>query len=225
MNNLKKNEEQIRVTLIYFDDRKILHMRLIIFLLFTTTLFSACGIKEREQALQKKETELAQREQEILLQQRELELKEEELLKKERIIDSTRSDSTISDSTMIRDSVNSAMLGVWAVKMTCTETTCPGSAVGDVKNEHWEITIENNQIVARALAGENLVRVYSGVSSGNSIELTEHKDSVVSEAAIRMTVRLRMTSDKAMEGQREIIREGDCKIVYALQLEKKSSII
>jgi len=43
--------------------------------------------------------------------------------------------------------------------MRCTETNCSGSAVGDTKNEQWEIGYQNGGIVAQAFSGNKLVRV------------------------------------------------------------------
>jgi hypothetical protein len=36
-----------------------------------------------------------------------------------------------------------------------------------------------------------------------------------------MVVRLQVINDKTIEGQREIIRDDNCKIVYALQMNKQ----
>lgn len=105
--------------------------------------------------------------------------------------------------------------------MTCTETTCPGSAVGDTKFETWELTNQNNQITAQAFADGQLVRVYSGTYQNQVLELTA--DVALSPAAptTKMLVRLNSVNRSTLEGQREIVRSGDCRIVYALQLSKQ----
>ena len=38
-----------------------------------------------------------------------------------------------------------------------------------------------------------------------------------------MIVRLRLVNAGTMEGQREIVRVGDCKIIYALQMDKQET--
>ena len=48
----------------------------------------------------------------------------------------------------------------------------------------------------------------------------ESRESNTSEPASKMVVRLRVVNEKTMEGQREIIRDNNCKVVYAMQMEK-----
>jgi len=180
---------------------------------FLMVLFGSCGVREREQALNTRESALNQREQELLLREKTVELKEEELLKREKKLDST----VFNDTTAI----NPNLLGSWNVKMTCTEATCTGSAVGDTRNEQWHISYQDNNIIVRAMSGEQLVRVYTGSHVNGAIELTNDAESNASQPAVKMIVRLRMVNNKTMEGQREIIREGNCKIVYAMQMTKQ----
>lgn len=195
-------------------------MKGIIYLfLLTTFLFSGCGIRERETVLQKKEAELAQKEQELSLKTEALRLKEEELVKKEqRVAREQRVDSTEQDTA---STYNPQVLGKWSVRMTCIESTCPGSAVGDTKYETWELSSQNNQVIAQAIADAKLVRVYSGTYKNNVLELTEDVALSPSAPATKMLVRLTLLNESTLEGQREIVRSGDCKIVYALQLSKQ----
>jgi hypothetical protein len=99
--------------------------------------------------------------------------------------------------------------------MTCTETTCAGSAVGDTKTEEWELSYEGNTLIAKAHTNEQLIRTYKGFYTGNTIELVESRDST--EANVKMVVRLRLADETHMEGQREITRK-DCKIIYDIKL-------
>ena len=176
-----------------------------------------CSMREREKELEKKTIVLNQKEQELLLKEKSLQLKEEELSKKEKALDSTL-------TRQKKDSIsfmNPLLAGIWTVKMNCTETTCAGSAVGDVKTEEWEISYQGNSIIAKAMAGKNLVRIYTGSSSGNTMELAAQLEDSASRKLTTMKVRITATRDNEMEGQREIIREDDCKIVYALELKRK----
>lgn len=175
---------------------------------------SACTTRKREQDLEKKQAELNQREQELLLKERTLQLKETELAKKEKSLDSV----AVKDTIPFKN--NPDLVGSWQVKMTCIETTCPGSAVGDTKTEQWDLEYQGDHIIAKATAGEKLVRVYSGLASANRLELIEHKDSASMTYDTRMVVRLRMIDKNIIEGQREIIRKNDCKILYSLRMDK-----
>jgi len=98
-----------------------------LFLLFFLTAFFSCNSGKRETALQTWEDSLASKEKELLAREKTLEIREAEILKKEQSLDSLRSDSM--------QTINPKLAGTWSVKMTCTETTCTGSAVGDTKNE------------------------------------------------------------------------------------------
>jgi hypothetical protein len=189
---------------------KSLILSLSMLLLFAT----GCESRRKQEAIEERTAALDQREQELLFKERTLQLKEEELLKREAKIDSTLNKDTAS-------LVNSALVGNWSVKMSCIETTCTGYAVGDTKNEVWDISYQGNNILARAMAGHQLVRVYSGRLSGNTVELTEGRDSTVAMSGTTMFVRLNMMNDKTMEGHREIVRENDCKVVYALEMVKE----
>ncbi|MBD0377206.1 MAG: hypothetical protein ICV51_16460 [Flavisolibacter sp.] len=177
-------------------------------------LITGCDFRKRELDIQKKETELSQREQELLLREQTLALKEEELTKREQRLDST----ALNDTALV---YNAALEGLWSVKMTCIETTCPGSAVGDTKTEQWSIAYQNNLLVAKAMTGDKVVRIYSGTNKETALELTESRDSTSSQPATTIVVRLTMTGPITMEGQREIIRKGDCKIVYSVQMTKQ----
>lgn len=177
-------------------------------------LFASCNLDKREQEIREKLTALNQKEQELLVKERTLALKEEELLKREQRLDSTSQQDTASV-------YNPDLVGIWSVKMTNTETTCPGSAVGDTKTEQWDIAYQNSLVIAKALSGDKLVRIYSGAFKEAALELKDERDSSSAQPAAKMTVRLRMTGARTMEGQREIIREGGCKIIYALQLNKQ----
>jgi hypothetical protein len=174
---------------------------------------NSCSLREREEALDKRSVELDQKEQELLLKERSLQLKEEELKKRDSL-----SGSIALDSTGMYDP---HLVGLWAVKMVCTEATCPGSAVGDTKNETWQVSFQNKNILVRAQAGSQLVRVYSGRLNGNFIELEEDHQTNPTTAASKISVRLTKTDSVTLEGHREINRDGNCKIVYSVNMSKQ----
>lgn len=174
---------------------------------------SGCESRKREEELQKKEAALNQKEQELLLKETTLQLKEAEILKREQLLDTVKKDST--------HLVNPALVGMWSVKMTCTETSCTGSAVGDTRTEEWQLSYQGNNIIAQAMTGDNLVRVYTGFFTGNTIELVEERENSATQPTTKMIVRLTMVNEKTLEGQREIVRDNNCKIIYSMQMDKK----
>lgn len=178
-------------------------------------LLWGCDIDQREKEVERKTLELQQKEEELQAREMALTLKEEELARMTRA-----TDSTAQDSTFIYDP---RLIGLWSVRMTCTETTCPGSAVGDTKTEQWELSYQGRHILARALVSDTLTRMYQGIYTGNTLELVEERGGVPTHPATRMIVRLRLVNPGVMEGQREIVREGDCKIIYALQMTKQQT--
>ena len=184
------------------------------FICAMTFLLPACGFREREQALQKKEAELTQKEQALIVKEKTLQLKETNLLLKEKRIDSTLHE----DSIMVN---NPALLGQWDVTMNCIETTCPGSAIGDTKKEKWIIQNAGSQILAKAMKDNQLLRIYIGSYVNNYLELVDSTTVTAADPVTKITVRLQPVTPSSMEGEREIIREGDCKVTYALQLAKK----
>lgn len=186
-------------------------MRLLILLFcLISTSFSACD--NREQKLRKKEQELVQKEQELLLKEHQLEVREQELLKiKESKIDSNKTGQANSKA---------AIAGSWTVKMVCIETDCEGSAIGDVKNEHWQISSENQTVLARATVNQKLVRVYTGEQRKNIIELSAEQTASETSNEAKIFVKLKQLSPEKIEGKREIFREG-CRIVYSLELNKQ----
>jgi superfamily I DNA and/or RNA helicase len=188
-------------------------IRSFMMLVIVLSLFPGCNLREREKSLDQRSQSLDQREQELLLKERSLQLKEEELLKRELPADSVQ----LTDTTAVYDA---SLIGAWAVKMVCTEATCPGSAVGDTKNETWNLSYQNNTLLVRAMTGNQLVRVYSGIYNGSLIELSEDRDMTATAPASKMTVRLRVLNNNTLEGQREIIREGNCKILYSVNMTR-----
>ena len=88
------------------------------------------------------------------MKEKSLQLKEVELAQKEKLLDSSSKKPT--DSSI---ALHPQLPCKWDVTMRCTETNCSGSAVGDTKNEQWEIGYQNGGIVAQAFSGNKLVRV------------------------------------------------------------------
>lgn len=200
----KATFEGVTITIPAIVNRYFLFMLL---LCFTAT---GCDDTAQSQALRQKEDSLQLREQQLEIREKEVELKEAAWIQQQQLSDS----NFTSDSNYV---VDSAFIGNWNVMMTCTEATCPGSAVGDTKNEIWNFFYKGKTLVATATSNGQLVRTYSGFYAGNLIELREKRDTAV--AHVRMVVRLRIVDEINLEGQREITRET-CKIIYNLKLQK-----
>ena len=178
--------------------------------------FCGCDVREKEEKLQKEEARLNEKAAELQRKEQSLALKEEELNKRQHLLDSA---AAVNDTT---NHVNPVLAGNWNTTMTCTETTCAGSAVGDTKNEQWQFAYQGKTLNVNVTVNGKLVRVYKGYSNGSAWELTEDITGAVPPSGAQMTVRLQRKDDTHLEGKREIVRNNDCKIVYALQLEKQT---
>jgi hypothetical protein len=185
-----------------------------IFLLTGMIFISGCGLRQREIELDKKMNELNQKEQELNLKEQSLAIEEQQLNKRKKSIDSTT--SIVNDSLYQE---HQKIPGTWMVEMQCTETNCPGSAVGDIKSEQWDFSFQGNTVIVSAMSRERLLRTYTGSYVGNFLRLTVQQDSAETNAAI--VVRLQQKNEKEMEGEREIIQSSGCHILYSLRLKKQ----
>ncbi len=186
-----------------------------IFLLSGIIIFSSCNLRQREVELNKKLNELSLREQELALKEQKLSIKEQKLSEQQKILDSTT--NKVNDSLLREHKKN--IQGSWRVDMKCSETNCPGSAVGDVKTELWNIKFEENEVIVNARSNRHLVKIYSGYFVGNLLKLSADLDSAEVNAIIN--VRLEKTANNEMEGEREVTQANGCQILYTLRLKKE----
>jgi hypothetical protein len=189
-------------------------MKSYVVLFISLICLNSCSVREREKELERRATELNEKEQQLLLKEQTLKLKEDELAIKESRLDSTLSFNNDFDTTR----TNPNYFGSWQVRMDCIETSCSGSAVGDSKIEQWTIDSADNGVIMRAKVGTQLVRVYSGRQQGSYLQLSSEENATVG-GKVRIFVRLQLNGDE-LEGRREITRQGECRIVYALGIKR-----
>jgi hypothetical protein len=201
-------------------------MKLLVFS-FISFLFlvPACKDSKQEDSDHLKAAELNQREEAVRIREQLVQQKEQELLRREQVLDSTL--NKVPDSVLNKQLSDSLFAsrphipGVYNVTMKCTETNCTGSAVGDTKNEQWEIAYEQNFVVIRAMSDNRVVRLYKGKYLGGPIELEAQQDSSTTSPVGKIIVRLQETKDNQLEGVREITRQDDCRVIYDLDLKKQ----
>ncbi|WP_346236426.1 hypothetical protein ABDK00_015555 [Niabella insulamsoli] len=184
-------------------------MKLFPLLFFFPLLFASCGVSQREKVMKEKETALNTKQQDLLLWEQQLTQRELALEERERRLDSTKREI---DSVVIH---GPSVEGKWQVQMQCVETSCEGSAIGDVKSEQWVFTTENNAIVVKAYAGKNLSRIYNGSYTRSGLQLVDQN----SHSATLMEVTLRILDEGKMDGIREI-KLPDCKTTYSITAGK-----
>lgn len=189
-------------------------MKLAIIFCFITAM-GGCEVRQREKELNERNDSLNQKEQQLLLLENQLNIEKTELAAKQHILDSILKKHVPQDSANLQ---NPFLVGKWSVKMVCTEATCPGSAVGDNKTEIWEIYYQDNVVFAKAMVDNKLVRVYSGESNNNEVKLTAQQEAASMGTAI--TANLVIKNENEIEGERKIIRQDECRVIYSIQMQK-----
>ncbi len=180
---------------------------------FALFIFSSCDITERERQIEERTRQLNLKEAELQVREQALATKEQELLDQKKQLDSTAQDTTFV--------YHPEVVGTWSVKMECTETSCSGSAIGDTKLEQWYISYHDKLVIAKVMMGKKVSRVYTGDFNDNILELTSQSFENDPNNTTIMLIRLQKTGDGLMEGQRQIIRPENCRIVYSLKMSKQ----
>lgn len=176
-------------------------------------LSASCGDNDNRKHLNDREKQLNDKERQLTAWEQRLKLKEQELSAREIKVDSLKNP---------RDTVgvyNPKLQGNWKVTMQCTETTCGGSAIGDIKTELWNISYQGNKVIARVTANNKIIRTYSGLFRENSLELTARHTSHT-DTHMDVTLTPHLTTEGLMEGQRVINQGGKCKVVYSIKAER-----
>ena len=179
-------------------------------------VFSGCNLRQRETEVRNKMRELNEKERELSIKEQDLQRREDLLNKKEKISDSIINQPAIDSLNELHPKIP----GTWNVKMVCSATTCPGSAIGDTKTEKWNITFEQNVVIVNAINNGNITRVYVGGYQENTLKLLSQPSDSTTSNPVQIVIHLQEKDEGTMEGKREIIRP-DCHIVYDLQLNKK----
>ena len=192
---------------------KFLRMKIGYVVVLMLLLTTACDQRDGEKDIQTIREELQEKEIALQLWSQQLSERENALIERERQLDST---ARIYDSV---GTYNPEIIGKWTASMTCTETNCECSAIGDIKTEQWTFSYEGNLVVVQAYVGKKLVRVYKGKLKTNRLELAIERKSL-DEAA--MTATLTLAAPGRMEGQREIVQPAGCRVVYDLKLLKST---
>jgi hypothetical protein len=194
-------------------------MNKLIFLSLSLLFLLGCKDQEHEKQLQQREAELTQREQTLTQRETALARREQALLQKETASPPDTLAQTIpADTALLR-----SLPGTWATRMSCIETDCPGSALGDSKNEQWKFEVEQNTVRATATANKKVIRVYSGTLEGTELKMTAQHIPNETLPDASFTVLLQAAGERRLEGRREISKPtpDNCRIVYALELSKE----
>jgi hypothetical protein len=150
------------------------------------------------------------REQQVAVREQALDVRERELNAREHTLDSVQRANAPGV-------IDSSLLGDWEARMTCTQTSCAGSAIGDIRSERWTIGYEGDSLYIAAHQKKLLSRVYYGRFDGATIAAHWVGDS----ADVRMDVILSRIGEAALRGTRTIDHfQAGCQIIFAVELNR-----
>ena len=174
-------------------------------------LFAAC----REAY---KERELAERLNQVSLKEKELAQKEDSLRAREAALRTreVRLDSLLTSRDSVR-TVHPEVVGAWTVTMKCTETSCPGSAIGDQKTEQWTVRYEADRVVVDAISSNKQQRTFHGAFHDAQLTLAVQKSTAM---VADITIKLTLSKPNKLEGVREVVQQDGCKVLYAMEVQK-----
>lgn len=182
-------------------------MKKIYLLLFSFIMFS-CNNQEAQQ-MKARGVALEKLRDSLLVKERELDLKAQELEKREQMLDTT-------NSNVPEGIINPNLTGKWQVKMTCVETNCSGSAIGDVRNEQWNLSYRNDLFIVEGMTNGAVNTLYTGLYNGSELQLNADNQATGTVISIVLTP----SEGGVMLGRREVTQAGGCKIFYRLNLNK-----
>ena len=81
--------------------------------------------------------------------------------------------------------------------------------------------MEGKSFIAKAMSGDQLIRVYSGLFTGNTLELIAQTEKSSEQPAAKIVTRLHKVNESRLEGSREIARENECKTTYTMEMQKQ----
>lgn len=176
--------------------------------------FYSCGFEERRKQLDEREQALNLREQAVMLKEKEVKIKEDSLLKFAAKMDSAGHLPVIAGIPL-----PDSLAGNWNVAMICTQTNCSGFAVGDIRKETWLIAGNGTAVTVRAMQGDKLIRVYTGIFTGNDLKLAT-PESESAQPSASMKVALKVDQRNKMSGQRLITQADGCETTFKIDLDQ-----
>lgn len=184
------------------------------FLLIAAGLGS-CGFEERKKALDAREISLKEREQNLLIKEKML-IQLEDSIK----LSIARQDSLSLSLKSLGLPLPDSLQGTWNINMLCTQTNCSGSAVGDTRKESWTFSGgDSTGVYVKAMQGDNLVRIYTGIFDGSGFVLSTPNLSGEANTTT-MNVKLNINSADKLSGTRIIQQADGCTITYKVDADR-----
>ena len=176
--------------------------------------FYGCGFEERKQALDAREANLQAREQNLLMKQKMLTQLEDSIK-----LNIAKQDSATLALKNLGLPLPDSLQGVWNINMVCTQTNCSGSAVGDSRKETWTFTGgDSTGVYVKAMNGDKLIRIYSGIYDGSAFILSTPTDTMTNTSV--MNVKLNIDNVNKLSGSRVINQADGCSTTFRLDADR-----
>lgn len=191
-------------------NRLLLPILLLLSIIFT----SSCGFEERKKALDEREAALQDREQILLLKEKQLTQLEDSIK-----LNLAKQDSATLALKNLGLPLPDSLQGIWNISMFCTQTSCSGFAVGDIRKESWTFSGgDSTGVYVKAMQGDKLIRIYSGIYDGSGFILStpSNTDSV----STVMNVKLVVDNNNKLSGSRVINQADGCSTTFRLDADR-----
>lgn len=165
---------------------------------------------------EEKQNELRAREQALLEREKSFALKEADYQQLLKMRDSLL---TVRDTLELLVSLPDSIAGRWNSRIICTASNCPEHVIGDQRTDQWELLEDNNQVIAKVINNNNLVRVYTGTFDGSQLKLDFKTDSTA-DKQIEMHVLMNDIKESRIRGTRDIIAGDNCKARFSIELDR-----
>jgi fructose-1-phosphate kinase PfkB-like protein len=164
---------------------------------------------------EEKKNELLQREQTLFEKEKAFALKEADYQQLVKMRDSLL---TVRDTVVAMVSLPDSIAGKWSSRIICIASSCPDHVIGDQRTDLWEFIADNNQVVAKIINNNNLVRVYTGTFDGAQLKLDFKTDSTAAKQ-IEMHVLMNDIKEGKIRGTRDLIAD-DCRARFSVELDR-----
>ena len=194
----------------------------IVAVILLAIIYSACGAEESSE-VSSSEVESAQRDsiEELRAERDDLAKQNAVLVAKEEEREAAaRAQAEMERRTFPVD----APAGIWTVRMKCVESTCQNRSTGDVITETWNLTYTGGQYLIEVIdAARGTNSEYHGRFDGKSLqaEYSWKGNGFDSFGGSRVIINLRMESEEAMSGTREVLNSNPCSIEYEVSATKR----
>lgn len=190
-----------------------MNQKFLLSLCISACFFAACGDKERQQQLDKREQAIVKQEMDFAAKQADY----QSLLK---MRDSLRSEKT---DTLAIQQWPDGIPGSWNGKTLCRESDCGDYVVGDQRSDIWSFVGDSTGIFMKVMNKDKIMRVYTAQVDSTGIRLHYKTDSAATRQ-VDMNVVLERAGNGLMKGTQTISVNNNCTARFSVELTRNSNL-